>query len=260
MLGGLVIAAFGLDGYVGIYLGNSASYLAYAAALTAMPGLAARRRPGPPGPGLRGYLRLLAVRRLRRLLLLQFLIVAAGFAQIDSSLPLYARQHLRLSSLLIGAVISVNSALVVLLQGPATRWVSRRGPQVALRVLGLTWSLAMLVGAAAGLVPCALAPSALFVAIGVFSVGECLYTPAFQTVLLDLAGDREVGRYSALASMTWTLALLVAPTVGIALVQLPWPPAYWLTLALGGLAVAVLAAGTGPSREGHRAHPAGEPR
>jgi MFS family permease len=117
----------------------------------------------------------------------------------------------------------------------------------------------MLAGAAAGLVPCVLAAPALFVAIGVFSVGECLYTPAFQTVLLDLAGDQDVGRYAALASMTWTTALLVAPTLGIALVQLPWPPAYWLTLALGGLAVAALSGGIGPSREAYRAHPVGEP-
>lgn len=259
VLGGLVIAACGRPGYLVVYLANSGSYLAYAAVLAAMP-LTAVRRPGRPGPGLRGYARLLGVKRLRRLLLLQFLIVSFGFAQVDSSLPLYARQHLHLSSPLIGAVISVNSALVVLLQVPATRWVSRRAPQTALRLIGAIWSLAMLTGVAAGLVPCALAAGVLFVTIGVFSVGECLYTPAFSTELLDLAADQDVGRYAALASMTWTTALLIAPAFGIALVQLPWPSAYWLTLALGGLVVAALSAGTGPSREAHRAHPAGEPR
>ncbi len=259
VLGGLVIAAYGLRGYTGVYLANSVSYAAFAVVLATMPVTATRRR-GQPGPGLRGYARLLGARRLRRLLLLQFLIVAAGYAQIDSSVPLYARQHLHLSSLLIGGVISANSALVVLLQVPATAWVNRRGPRTALRLLGLTWSLAMLVGCAAGLVPRSLAAAALFLAIGVFSVGECLYTPAFQTMLLDLAGEQDVGRYAALTSMTWTTALLVAPTLGIALVQLPWPAAYWLTLALGGLVVAALPAGTGPSREAHRAHPVGEPR
>ena len=259
VLGGLVIAAYGLCGYIGVYLANSVSYLAFAVVLAATR-RAASRRAGQPAPGLRGYARLLGVKRLRRLLLLQFLIVSAGFAQVDSSLPLYAKQNLHLSSLLIGAVISVNSALVVLLQVPATHWVNRRGPRAAFRLLGLTWSLAMLVGCTAGLVPPALAAAALFAAIGVFSVGECLYTPAFQTVLLDLAGEGDVGRYAALASMTWTTALLVAPAFGIALVQLPWSAAYWLTLALGGIAVAALSAGIGPAREGHRAHPAGEPR
>jgi MFS family permease len=259
VLGGLVIAAYGLRGYVGVYLANGVSYSAFAVVLATMP-VTGSRRSGRPGPGLRGYARLLGARRLRRLLLLQFLIVSAGYAQIDSSLPLYAKQHLHLSSLLIGVIISANSALVVLLQVPATHWVNRRGPRTALRLLGLTWSLAMLVGCAAGLVPRSLAAAALFVAIGVFSVGECLYTPAFQTMLLDLAGEQDVGRYAALTSMTWTTALLVAPTLGIALVQLPWPAAYWLTLALGGLVVAALSAGTGPSREAHRAHPVGESR
>jgi MFS family permease len=259
VLGGLVIAAYGLHGYVGVYLANSVSYSAFAVVLATMP-VTGSRPSGQPGPGLRGYARLLGARRLRRLLLLQFLIVSAGYAQIDSSVPLYAKQHLHLSPLLIGGVISANSALVVLLQVPATHWVNRRGPRTALRLLGLTWSLAMLVGCAAGLVPRSLAAAALFVAIGVFSVGECLYTPAFQTMLLDLAGEQDVGRYAALSSMTWTTALLVAPTLGIALVQLPWPAAYWLTLALGGLVVAALSAGTGPSREAHRAHPVGEPR
>jgi MFS family permease len=259
VLGGLVIARYGLCGYVGVYLANSVSYLAFAAALASVP-LRPGRRSGQSGPGLRGYARLLGARPLRRLLFLQFLIVSAGYAQIDSSLPLYAKQHLHLSSLLIGAVVSVNSALVVLLQVPATHWVARRGPRTALRVLGLAWSLAMAVGCAASVVPRPLAPAALFIAIGVFSVGECLYTPAFQTVLLDMAGDADVGRYAALTSMTWTTALLVAPTFGIALVQLPWPAAYWLTLALGGLVVAALSAGIGSSREAQRAHPVGEPR
>jgi MFS family permease len=222
--------------------------------------LTASRRPGPPGPGQRGYALILGAKRFRRLLLLQFLIVSAGYAQIDSSVPLYAKQHLHLSSLLIGAVISVNSALVVLLQVPATHWVNRRDPRSAFRLLGLTWSLAMLVGCAAGLVPHALAAALLFAAIAVFSVGECLYTPAFQTVLLEIAGEQDVGRYAALASMTWTTALLAAPTLGIALVQLPWPGAYWLALAPGGLAVAALSAGIGSSREAHDAHPAGKPR
>lgn len=166
-------------GYVGVYLANSVSFLAFAAALASVP-LLPRRPSGQSGPGLRGYVRLLGARPLRRLLFLQFLIVSAN--------------------------------------------------------------------------------SALFLAIGVFSVGECLYTPAFQTVLLDMAGDAEVGRYAALTSMTWTTVLLVAPTFGIALVQLPWPAAYWLTLALGGLVVAALSAGIGSSREAQRAHPAGEPR
>jgi MFS family permease len=259
VLGGLVIATYGLHGYIGVYLANSVSYFAFAVVLATTP-LTASRRSGRPGPGPRGYVRLLRAKRLRRLLLLQFLIVSAGYAQIDSSVPLYAKQHLHLSSLLIGAVISANSALVVLLQVPATHWVNRRGPRAALLLLGLTWSLAMLVGCAAGLVPRTLAAAALFVAIGVFSVGECLYTPAFQTMLLDMAGEQDVGRYAALTSMTWTTALLVAPTLGIALVQLPWPAAYWLTLALGGLVVAALSAGIGPSREAHRAHPVGEPR
>ena len=189
VLGGLVIAAYGLCGYIGVYLANGVSYLAFAVVLATMRAGGEPPGPGQPGPGLRGYARLLGVKRLRRLLLLQFLIVSAGYAQIDSSVPLYAKQQLHLSSLLIGAVISVNSALVVLLQVPATHWVNRRGPRAAFRLLGLTWSLAMLVGCTAGLVPRALAASALFIAIGVFSVGECLYTPAFQTVLLDLAGE-----------------------------------------------------------------------
>ena len=117
VLGGLVIAACGRSGYLVVYLANSASYLAYAAVLAAVPLTASRRTARRPGQGMRGYARLLGVKRLRRLLLLQFLIVSVGYAQVDSSLPLYARQHLHLSSLLIGTVISVNSALVVLLQG-----------------------------------------------------------------------------------------------------------------------------------------------
>ncbi len=258
VLGGLAIATYGLRGYVGVYLANSVSYSAFAVVLATVP-LTASRRSGQPSPSVRGYVRLLGAKRLRRLLLLQFLIVSAGYAQIDSSVPLYAKQHLHLSSLLIGAVISVNSALVVLLQVPATHWVNRRDPCAALRLLGLAWSLAMLVGCIAGLVPRPLAAVALFAAIGVFSVGECLYTPAFQTMMLDMAGEQDVARYAALTSMTWTTALLVAPTFGIALVQLPWPAAYWLTLALGGLVVAALSTGIGPSREAHHAHPAGEP-
>lgn len=242
VLGGLAIARDDLSGYVGLYLANAVSFLVFAAILSALP-VVVGARAGQPGPGLRDYIRPLVDPRFRRLLLLQLLIVSCGYAQIDSSMPLYARQRLHLSPVFIGAIIATNTVLVVGLQVPATRWANRRDPGTSLRTLGLIWSLAMLVGCTASLMPQGAAAAALFVAIGVFSVGECLYTPAFQAVLLTTAGERELGRYAALASMTWTVALLAAPAVGIALVQLPWPVAYWLGLAVAGLVIAALSTG-----------------
>ena len=242
VLGGLVIARYGLSGYVGLYLANAVSFLVFAAVLSALP-VVVGPRAGQPGPGIRDFIRPLTDPRFRRLLLLQLLIVSCGYAQIDSSIPLYAKQRLHLSPVFIGAIIATNTVLVVVLQAPATRWANRREPGTSLRTLGLIWSLAMLAGCTAVLMPQVAAAAALFVAISVFSVGECLYTPAFQAVLLKTTGERELGRHAALASMTWTVALLAAPVLGITLVQLPWPAAYWLTLTVAGLVVAALSTG-----------------
>jgi MFS family permease len=241
VLGGLAIARFGTSGYIGLYLTNAVSFLIFAAVLSALP-VVADTWGGQPSPGLRDCIRPLADPRFRRLLLVQLLIVSGGYAQIDSSIPLYAKQRLHLSPIFIGAIITINTVLVVALQAPATRWVSRRDRVIPFRALGLTWSLAMLVGGAGGLIP-HVATAALIVAISIFSVGECLYTPAFQAVLLRTSGEQELGRYAALASMTWTVALLAAPALGIALVQLPWPGAYWLTLSIAGLAIVALSTG-----------------
>jgi MFS family permease len=248
LAGGFIINSYGRPGYLGVYLANALSFVLFAMAVARLPvtgGTPTTRR----GPSPRDYLAALANRQFRRLLVLQLVIVSFGYAQIDSSLPLYVKQHLGMSATAIGGLIAANTAIVTVLQVPAGRFVAARGTRLALRALGGIWLLAMLIGFVAGQLRGAAATVTAFLAVSVFSIGECLYTPGFQPALVHTAGSARLGRHAALASMTWTVALLGAPALGLALVQLPWPPAYWLVLAAAGGVIAVLAAGVADVRE-----------
>ena len=75
----------------------------------------------------------------------------------------------------------------------------------------------------------------------VFAVGETCYAVAFQPLLVELTPPSLLGRGSALSSLSWNAGATVGPALGIALVGLVAPVAYWAIYASALLAAACAA-------------------
>jgi MFS family permease len=103
--------------------------------------------------------------------------------------------------------------------------------------MGALFSSAWLLVLAAGLVHGHLAAfGALFAAIAVFSLAECLYDAVLGPIVADLAPEGLVGRYMALNGFSWQVGFITGPPIAAAVLG-AWPHAVW------PLAAAVCAAG-----------------
>ena len=77
---------------------------------------------------------------------------------------------------------------------------------------GLLWALCwVLVGVAGWLPSGAAEPIALLLALGVFGLGETLWSPTVPALLNDLAPEHLRGRYNAVLATNWTMAATLGP-------------------------------------------------
>lgn len=164
--------------------------------------------------------------RLHQLVLANFCI-ALIFFQLASAFGLYVT-HLGFSTAIYGVVVSLNGALIVFIELPLTR-ITRRFPRRRVLAVGYIlcaggYALNALTHSVAGLVVCML----------ILTLGEMIAMPASQAYLADLAPQHMRGRYMGVSGLTWALALITGPALGLKL-SASAPVVYWV--ACGGLGV-----------------------
>jgi MFS family permease len=245
-LGGIFLARGTLERFQILFFANAATFVAFGALLLSL-GVVAARRKDSDATG--GFLDVLRNRRLLALVGIHSLIVAFGYAQLDSSVPLYARVRLGVSTHLIGLMFALNTAVVVLAQIPAERLTRAWRRSSVLVLLGVVWLVAWAIG---GLSELALPAVALFGFYGVFAVGETLFSPSFQPLLVEASPPELLGRSSSVVSVSWSAGSMVGPTVGALLVSLPVRGLVWPCFAAAAAAVALASARLGRSSPGTR--------
>jgi MFS family permease len=226
---GGVVASFGLNGFVVLFLANAVTYLCYLAILVT----AVRREVRPePVPG--GYRQVVRDGALLRFALVNVLMITVGWGILAWIVPVYARE-LGIGSSLIGLVLLANAVTVVLAQLPVVKASEGKSRVGALALGAATWVVACGLGLLAQAVGTALAFACLVAAGVAFALGECLHATAFMPLVADLAPPGLRGRYMATAALSWWVGLAAAPTVGAQLLELsPSAP------LVGGAALAVL--------------------
>ena len=172
-----------------------------------------------------------ADKQFRQLLLANF-AVSLVFMQMASTFGLFVTS-LGFSAATYGVVISLNGALIVFCELPLTAF-TRRFP--ARKVMALGYAL---IGVGFALNHFAHSVTALVACMVVFTLGEMLALPMASAYVADLAPPQMRGRYMGVNGMTWALALIVGPVVGMKLFALH-PVAYWVSCATLGVLAAVV--------------------
>jgi MFS family permease len=172
---------------------------------------------------------------LHRLLLANFAI-ALLFFQMASTFGLHVT-HLGFSTAVYGAVISLNGALVVLIELPLTV-VTRKF--AARRVMAVGYTLC---GVGFALNAFAHTISALVVCMVIFTLGEVITMPTASAYLANLAPPEMRGRYMGVSGLTWALALIIGPGLGMKIFTLH-PNTYWIACAALGLFAAAIISGS----------------
>ena len=239
---GMVVAgALAEASYAALFVGDAVTTLAFA-------GIVAARFPetrrgaaaaGGFGEALRGLRRTFSDRRLVLLLGL-VLANAVVFIQIQVGFPLDAAAH-GVAPATFGRLVALNCAVIGVAQPFASRFLPRldRG-----RVLAAS---ALCVGTGFGLY--AFGHTTAWYALGVlvWTAGEILGNPTAAAVVADLAPEDLAGRYQGALGLTWSLAALVGPLAGGALVASAGSRGLWLACLGAGATIAALhLAVTGP--------------
>jgi MFS family permease len=243
-LGGVTggfVAAYGLNGFITLFLANAASYVVYVAILVAAVGHVER-----PTPLAGGYRLVLRDRPFVRLALINVAVIGVGWGLFSWVVPPFAQAELGASSQLIGVLLFANAGAVVVAQIPVVKLVEGRRRAGAITTASVAFVVACLLVAAAELLDARLVAPVLVAAALIVGVGECFYTAVLMPLVADLAPGALLGRYMASIQLSWWLGLALAPTLGTQLLAL-WPSA----AMLAGAAVAAAAALAAGALERH---------
>jgi len=173
-------------------------------------------------------------RRFRQVML-SSLAVGLVFVQAFSTLSLEITGH-GFSSSVYGLLVSLNGVLVVLCELPLTT-ITRRYP--ARRMMALGYLLIGL-GFASNLTPRTL--PLLVMTIVLFTFGEMVAMPISGAYVADMAPADRRGLYMGTYGLTWSLAFVFGPGLGMMLFSRS-PTALWLTCGLfGGIAAWIISA------------------
>jgi MFS family permease len=231
-LGGLV-AAYGLSGFVGLFLTNAVTYLVYVAVLVAVV-----RENVRPEPIAGGYRLVVRDRAFIHLALTNVAMIAVGWGAFTWLVPPYAKDDVGVSAHLIGLLLFANATTVVLAQIPIARLAEGRRRVVMMAVAAAIFAAACLFVLSADLVR-STAYAALVAASIAVAIGECFHTSALMPLVADLAPPGLRGRYMASMGLSWSIGLALAPTAGMQLLSVS-PVATFLVAA----AVVVAAGGS----------------
>ena len=130
-----------------------------------------------------------------------------------------------------GMAISVNGALIVVLQPLLGSWVERlpRGRALALGTL--------LTGVGFGMYGWVTTLGGFALGVAVWTVGEVLMSPVNSAIVADLAPEAQRARYQGAYNTAWSLAVLVGPAAGGYALEHVGRRAFWTgVLAVGAVA------------------------
>jgi MFS family permease len=175
---------------------------------------------------------LLGDRRLHRVLIAAFGI-ALVFFQMSSTFGL-AVLGVGLSPRVYGALLSLNGALVVFCELPLTT-ITRRFPPMPVIAFGY-----LFVGIGFGLGLFAQTILGFASCIAVFTLGEMCAMPVTSALVAGLAPAHMRGRYMGTYGLTWTVAQVMGPGLGMGLFVAS-PPTFWLVGGGLGIASALIA-------------------
>lgn len=162
------------------------------------------------------------------------LFMAFGFMQWFHSIPVFIKTEWNFDERYIGMMMAMNGLLISLIEMPVIHAIEKRKQVRIASVIGI-----ILIGFS--FLPF-LMPAALilcFIAMLFMTVGEILHFPFNSSVAVNMSPAGKRGEYMALYSMTWALAQITGPVLGLTFItEFGFHP-FWI-LAAGLTTVSVV--------------------
>jgi MFS family permease len=163
------------------------------------------------------------------------ILMVLVYFQMNSTLSVYLRDVHQLSLQQFGAVISINAAMVVVMQF----WISRRlRGQQPLIMMAVGMALYAVGFAMYGFIGGTFVFALAIVAMVIITIGEMIIAPFQQVIVAKLAPEHMRGRYMAIYGISWGIPVAVAPLLaGIVMDNYDPRWVWWGVGVIGLLAV-----------------------
>jgi MFS family permease len=146
----------------------------------------------------------------RRMVLFLSAIFLTGivFFQLEGPLPLFLVDELRLSPAFYGGLFTLNTVMIVFMEVPlnsaTAHWPHRRALAIGAFLFAVGSGAFAFAGGAMGII----------VAMIVWTFGEMMLFPTVTSYIAELAPSGRTGEYMGVLSATFSLALIVGPWAG----------------------------------------------
>lgn len=154
-----------------------------------------------------------------------FLIFLVGlcFFQMFSIIPVYYKQDLHLSEAVIGSVLAMNGLIIALTEMVLVYKLENRRPALIYMALG-----AFLIGASFLVLKIAGNLPMVVWSMIVITLGEMLLFPFMNNFWVSRSNERNRGQYAAVYTMSFSAAIVMAPTVASQIASRAGFPMLWL--------------------------------
>lgn len=170
---------------------------------------------GPRGPSriATGGVRVALTDRTLRVFVLLNLSFAVTLVALQTLTPLWVVGPLSLPASLVGAIVSANTATIVVAQSFTLRLIRGRSRMMAISLASSLLALATVVYLSTGLIASRLLPVALVTAAAIAGFGLTFFQPSIAGMLNDLAPANLRGTYNAALNSAWQAGAVVAPSL-----------------------------------------------
>jgi MFS family permease len=197
------------------------------------------RAATPDDAPVEGWGTVLRDRAYLRLVLGQLGFVA-GMMVLNFALPVYVAETIDLPGWVVGAIFTLNTAMVGLGQGLVVR---RMTGQLRSRMMGLAQvvfvlSYAMFV--VAGWLPVWLAVALMLVGAAVYTLGELIGGPVLSATAAEAAPDHLRGRYLGLFQLSWGIGGAITPLAFTWLLDRGPTTLWWVLMLVAVVSAAYL--------------------
>lgn len=139
------------------------------------------------------------------------LLNGVAFMQLFGTIPVFFKQEIGLGEGTIGRLMAMNGLIIAIVEMPLIFVVEKRFriPQmisVGTLLIGASYMLFNLFGPVAGMA---------FACMVLMTVGEMLSLPFVASMALNFSNDKNRGQYMALFTMTYSVAHIIAPNIGL---------------------------------------------
>ena len=202
----------------------------------------------------RGYRQIIADHKFMRLTLAKLLMITFGYASLDAGLPALLTLFGDLSVKALGPIWAVNTGVIVLGQLFVINRLEGRSRIRLLSLVSFIWTIAwLLIGFSISLDPTATFILAA-VGIGIFALGEMIWSSVGPTLTNELAPEHLRGRYNSVDGLIWVFAGAAGPAISGIMLQFELVGA-WIALIVvgqvfGGLFVLRLRRVLTPAQDG----------